>query len=138
MSRLYGRYCDLTVEGGPGELNLSEFRITFEIDKNTIQTPNPAVIRIYNISRETAAKISKEYKTMTLDAGYNENHGVIYRGNIRYTRWGRESPTDTFLDLYGGEGDNALKNAGVSKTLPAGSTPNHIKDAALDALKEHG
>jgi hypothetical protein len=138
MSRLYKRYCDLTVEGGPGELNLSDFRIHFEIDKNTIQTPNPAVIRIYNISRSTAAKIKQDYKTITIDAGYEENHGVIYRGNIRYTRYGRESPTDTFLDIYGGEGDSGLKNAGVSKTLPAGSTPKHIKDAALEALKEHG
>jgi hypothetical protein len=140
MTRQYKRYLDVNVTGSGGTLNLSSFRVVFEIEKQTLQQPNPAVIRIYNLKRDTAEKIKKDFKskTITVDAGYEDNHGLIYKGNIRYVRVGRENPTDTFVEIYGGEGSEGLRHGVVNKTLPKGSTPKHIYDAAAEALNPYG
>jgi len=103
-------------------LDLSQFRIKFSTKQTDGATPNTADIRVYNLENETAQKIKKEFKKVILQAGYQSNFGVIFKGNIYQVIIGRESATDTFIDIIAGDGDRAYNFAIVNQTLAKGST----------------
>lgn len=135
----YGRVCTLLVEDRLlNGLDLSEFRIKFAVKRSDTMTPNVADIRVYNIARETALKIQSEFKTVTLQAGYEGNYGVIFRGNIKQVILGRESATDTFIDIIAGDGDRAYNFAIVNKTIKAGATQTDQVNAAIKAMTPKG
>ena len=118
----YIRRCNLVVSGVSGDgLDLSNLRIVFKIKKSDAQTPNTAEIRVYNLAPETAKQIRKEFKRVVLQAGYESNYGVIFDGNIKQVRMGRESGTDTYIDIAAGDGDDAYNYAVVNTTLAAGA-----------------
>lgn len=110
----------VSTRAGKG-LDLSNFRVKFSIKRSTAQTPNAADIRVYNVSKETAIQIRSEFKKVVMQAGYTGNFGIIFQGNIKQVIIGRESATDTFIDIIAGDGDNFYNHAIVNTTLAAGS-----------------
>jgi len=131
----YLRKCTLLIANVDGSaLDFSQLRITFQIKKSDAQTPNEAAIRIWNISKDTANQIEKEFNLVTLQAGYEENYGVIFQGNIKEAKYGRENGTDTYLDLRAGDGDEDYNFAIINKTLSAGATQKNITDSALSVM----
>lgn len=130
----YLRKCTLIVSNETEGLDFSKLRITFQIKKSDAQTPNDAAIRIWNISKDLADRIEKEFNTVTLQAGYEENFGVIFQGNIKEAKYGRENGTDTYLDIRAGDGDKDYNFAIVNKTLAAGATIKNVTDAALSSM----
>jgi hypothetical protein len=139
MSRQWLRKVSLVVgdSGGRG-LDLSALRIRFSTRSGDLQTPNSADIRIYNLSEETAQQVQREFTRIVLQAGYVDNFGVIFDGTIKQFRRGRESGTDTYLDVFAGDGDAAYNYAVVNKTLAAGSTTRDRVSACSDSMAEHG
>ncbi len=103
--------------------DFSELRFKFSISRGDIQTPNSADIRIYNLSEQTAQAVQKEFTRVILQAGYEGNFGVIFDGQIKQVRRGRETQTDTYLDITAADGDSAYNFAFSSTSLAAGSTP---------------
>ena len=140
MSQLqYLRKINLIVAGASGGgLDLSPMRIVFKTKKSDAQTPNTAEIRVYNLAPETAKKIRQEFKTITLQAGYEANYGVIFTGNIKQVRFGRESGTDTYIDIAAGDGDDAYNFAVVNTTLAAGAKQSDQISAAGNAMAGRG
>lgn len=140
MSQLqYLRKINLIVAGASGDgLDLSPMRIVFKTKKSDAQTPNTAEIRVYNLAPETAKKIRQEFKTITLQAGYEANYGVIFTGNIKQVRFGRESGTDTYIDIAAGDGDDAYNFAVVNTTLAAGAKQSDQINAAGSAMAGKG
>lgn len=135
----YLRSCKLIVASASGNgLDLSELRIKFAVKRSDTQTPNTADIRVYNLSQDTAAKIRKEFTQVILEAGYVGNRGVIFKGNIKQVILGRESATDTFIDIVAGDGDKAYNFAIVNTTLAGGSTQAHQIAAAVTAMNSKG
>jgi hypothetical protein len=103
-------------------LDLSALRFTFHIARGDVETPNSARIRVYNVSDDTAHQAgSKEFNRVVIQAGYDGNYGVIFDGSIVQARKGRETPTDTYLDITAADGDMAYNFAVVNTTLAAGS-----------------
>ena len=140
MSALqYIRHCKLIIadSGGDG-LDVSGLRITFTVKKADAETPNSAEIRIYNMAQNTAQRIKKEFDRVILQAGYNSNFGVIFDGNIKQVMSGRENNTDTFVDIFAGDGDDAYNFAIVSQTLAAGSTQKQQVQVCADSFAAHG
>lgn len=140
MSQLqYLRKINLIVAGTSGSgLDLSPMRIVFKTKKSDAQTPNTAEIRVYNLAPETAKKIREEFKTITLQAGYESNYGVIFTGNIKQVRFGRENGTDTYIDIAAGDGDDAYNFAVVNTTLAAGAKQSDQIAAAGTAMSGKG
>lgn len=141
MSRNWIRHFKLTAEGGAKEIDLSSLACVFDIFQFTAETPNNASVRIINPSAETARQFTSagaEFKKITIEAGYQDNKGVLFKGNIVQARYGRLSPTDKYLDIFAADGDQAYNFATVSKTLAAGSTPKDHYDVAIKAMGEHG
>jgi len=138
-SRQYLRACTLIVSGSDRNgLDLSQLRIKFSVKRSGVQTPNTADIRVYNLEEQTALRIRKEFTKVTLQAGYQGNFGVIFQGNIKQVILGRESATDTFIDIVAGDGDLAYNFAVVNATLAAGSTQGDQVSAAVKSMNSKG
>ncbi|WCS27232.1 hypothetical protein LOK46_10565 [Methylobacterium sp. NMS14P] len=139
MALQYLRKIGLTVSGSAGQRDFSTLRVVFHVEQQTRQTPNIAEISIYNVSRQTAQQfIDKEFTKVTLTAGYEGNPGVIFKGNIKFSRFGQETPVDKRLDIFCGDGDEPYVHAVTNKALPSGWTHKDVVDAALEPMKAFG
>jgi hypothetical protein len=136
---LWLRACSLVVADKSGKgLELGELRVKFSTKKGDTETPNSAEITVYNLSEETASRMQKEFTRVVLQAGYQDNLGVIFDGNIRQTRQGRENGTDTWLEITAADGDRAYNFATVNTTLAAGSKPADRVKACQQAFADKG
>lgn len=134
MTQQYLRKVSLVVSDGSVNLDLSQLRIVFDIRQWDIQTPANAVIRVYNLSKDTANKIQQEFTGVTLQAGYqNGPFALIFSGTIIQVRRGRESPVDTYTDIVAANWDVANNFTVVNKTLH-GATPKTQLDALFSAM----
>lgn len=133
----YPRACSIIADGA-GSLNMAALRCRFSIRQFTRQSPNLATIRITNQLPATARKlVAKEYSKLTVQAGYPDNIGVIFSGNIVFATYGRDpdaSTTDTLTTIWCGDGETKHNYATVNKTLAAGSTPQDHVNVALQAM----
>ena len=136
----YIRRCNLLVSKANGDgLDLGSLRVVFKIKKSDAQTPNTAEIRVYNLSENTAKQIQKEFTQVTLQAGYESNYGVIFAGNIKQVRMGRENGVETYIDIAAGDGDDAYNYAVVNTTLAAGAShTDAMPKGALELVSDYG
>jgi hypothetical protein len=135
----FGRVCTLLVSNkAGGAVDLSNLRIKFAVKRSDTMTPNCADIRVYNLDLKTAAFIKKEFTNVVLQAGYLGNYGVIFSGNIKQVIIGRESATDTFVDIIAGDGDRAYNFAIVNTTLAKGSSQSDHLNVAVNSMASHG
>lgn len=140
MSGQYLRSCTLIASGIDGDgLDLSNLHIEFRVKQWDIQTPNNAIIRVWNLKPDTSKRIEKEFTRVTLQAGYDgADTGVIFDGTIVYIRRGRENATDTYLDIFAADGDAAYNFAIVNASLAAGSKPEDRLKAIAAAMEKYG
>jgi hypothetical protein len=124
--------------GESSALDLSELRSIFKIKRGDIQTPNTADVRIYNVAPDTAQAIEKEFTRLVIQAGYDGNYGVIFDGQIKQIRRGRESATDTYLDITVADGDSAYNYSMSAFALAAGSKANDRVSAILEDMAING
>lgn len=138
MAEQWIRHCRLTIEGVGSAIDTSDFRIRFSVNQHTLQSPNVADITVNNLAKQTVDKIKKEGATVTLEAGYQSNAGLIFKGEIIQKRAGRENPVDTYLNIIAQGGDQAYNHAVINKTLAAGHTYKDQVDAVYEVLKPFG
>jgi hypothetical protein len=139
MTQQWIRDYKLTVGSGSNNLDLSALRIRFDIKQRTTQAPNAAVIRVNNLSDKTANSLAKkEFTTVTLSAGYTGSSAVIFSGDIKQANVGRESATDTYVDLFAADGDQGYNYGVVNKTLAAGCTQQDIFNACAQSMQKYG
>lgn len=120
-------------------LDLSQFRYTFNIRQQDAQSPNSAVIRVYNLADSTVQQIKSEFQRVVVQAGYiNAAYGVIFDGTIKQTRSGRERNVDSYLDILATEGDLPYNFGVINTTLAAGATPADQIAAMNSALGPFG
>ena len=63
---------------------LSDEEIKFTLDQSDVQTPNSAVIRVYNLAPDTAKRVQSEFSRVVLNAGYEHGaFGVVFDGTSR-------------------------------------------------------
>lgn len=134
----YLRKITLIVQNRTLALDLSLLRIKFSVKRSDTMTPNTADIRVYNLTAEEALRIKKEFTTVILQAGYEANFGIIFKGNIKQVVIGRESAQDSFIDIIAGDGDRAYNFAIVNKTLMKGSTQQDQVNTAITSMSEKG
>lgn len=123
---------------GDQALDLSEMHIQFRVNAADVETPNNAIIRVFNLSSNTAARVQKEYSSVILQAGYQQgNFGTIFKGTIKQIRRGRISATDTYLDILAADGDEAYNFAVINQSLKAGSTLEQRQAAIAESMKQY-
>lgn len=135
----FNRRCNVIVASDAGAgLDFSTLRIKFAIKKADAQTPNTAAVRIYNVAPDTATRLRKEFTSLSIQAGYAHNIGIVFSGTIKQVRLGRENGVDAYVDIEAADGDVAYNGAVVSKTLSAGSTQHDQIDAATAPMQALG
>ena len=131
----FGRMASLIVSKGSQALDISDQRFRFEVRASDIDTPNNATIRVYNLSEQTANRIIAEFDTVILSAGYQfGNFGIIFQGDVKQFRRGRERNVDNYLDILAADGDEAYNFGVVRTTMPAGTTPVQELSTYADAM----
>lgn len=143
------RYCSLVVqeeEGSEFAIDLSAFRIKFQITQAVQCKPSTAVITVYNVSNETAGRIqapevddadSKKIRVL-LAAGYEEHHAMIFDGDLVWKAVGRESQVDTYVRLIAISGGRVAEYGHMSASLPAGCGDDDICKRIREETSKHG
>lgn len=125
-------------------IDLSAMHFTFKTEVADVESPNNAVIRVFNLSRgpnqNTVQDIIKgEYSRVILQAGYQDGEfAVIFDGNVKQFRVGRLNATDTYLDLLCADGDLGYNFSQISQSLKSGSTPAQRIKAIVDSMTKYG
>jgi Baseplate hub gp41 len=151
MNTQFGRYAKLYLANDDEGLDLSNLRFRFHTTNNDLETPNTAVVTVYNLSEQTASKQNlKEYSTLIIDAGYESNHAEIFRGTIKQIRRGKLDNVDSFVEITAADNDLGYNFGTVNTTLAPGVTPQQelkvyadamgviVDPSANDAFKETG
>jgi hypothetical protein len=127
VSPAYGRLIsNIQADGSPG------LRMSFDIQKTIYRTPNQALIKIYSLTPEHEKAIDQEYNDIIVNAGYQGNVRLMFRGNIRFTHFYRED-NDHIAEINAGDGDKDFRNALVNFTFAAG---HDDEDTIRELLKE--
>jgi hypothetical protein len=138
MSNQFIRKASLIVSTGGAGIDLSQFHFRFNVQAADTQSPNNASIRVYNIDPDTVNRIvaKGEFQTVTLQAGYTQGgaYGIVFQGTLKQFRVGKESNTETYLDLLAADGDIAYNFGVVNQAFAAGSTPQDHVQAAATAM----
>ena len=135
--RQWLRQCQLVIGKDGKGLDLSQLRITFDVEKNDQTQPNPARICVYNPAPDTINRALREFDTVSLQAGYVEGMGLIYAGNLIQVRRLRKG-SDIVLELSAGDGDTAYNYGVVRTTLSAGATDRDRLGALARAMADGG
>lgn len=170
MSLNWMRHFELQIlsDSGEGIIILSDFKVTFRIEWTDTRWPRVAMVKIYNLSKDTSSRIlGNEFSKIKIIAGYDglpvdnivdsselnnpkeidpsqigqingTNYGEIFSGEIRFTITGRDNPTDTWVLIQAIDGHQAFMNASVTKTLAAGYTVADVHAAAMDSFNPYG
>ncbi|MCJ2069389.1 hypothetical protein MKK75_11400 [Methylobacterium sp. J-030] len=138
MAKKFQRYFNITLGKSGLSLDLSQFRVRFVVKSYESQTPQHVEAYIYNLSRQTEQKISKEFDNVKIEAGYQDVHGLIFDGDLMQKRAGRENPVDTYLAILARSGYKGNGYAVVNTALEKGHTKRDVVDACMKAFAEHG
>lgn len=130
--QFWKRKATLLLTKGDRALDLSDLRFTFRTSQADLQSPSNCYIRVYNMTQETMAQAQEEFGDVVVQAGYEENYGVIFQGQIRWFHKGMEGAKDTYLDILAADGDLGYNNAIINRSLAKGSS---VKDR-VDALSQ--
>jgi hypothetical protein len=125
--------CVLTDSTGSG-LDFADFNVRFTVRRGDLQTPNSCDVRVYNISDTTANQVQAEFTQIVLQAGYQGDLGVIFRGSVKQYRKGRVDAKDSYLDITAGDGDECYNFAVSAFSLAANTQPKDSLQALIANL----
>ncbi len=139
MARQWNRKISLILGSSTGDgIDLEGLRIVFKVKKQDFETPNTLEVTIYNPSEDTIKRTKKEFTDIVLQAGYEGNFGVIFKGTIVQTFTSREGGTDTYLRIIATSGDEAYNFAIVNESIEAGGSYSDMTQAAFKSMSEKG
>lgn len=130
----YGRNVRLLIESDDDVFDLSDFRITFQVVHASVSTPKTLTCRVYNLSHggknasNTVEQIQQaKNQFISLSVWYDgEQPKRLFYGQVRQIYAGRESPTDTYLNIRAYVLSEMFSMSGVAKTLAKGWTYDQV------------
>lgn len=130
----FGRVASLIITSsatGNG-LEISDLHFRFQTFQHDDESPNKAIIRVWNPSPNTANSIVNEFDRIVIQAGYKTaGASQIFAGTVVQVERGRESAVDNYLEITAADGDFPYNYGILNQTIGAdGTTPN-----ALDVVK---
>lgn len=124
--------------GTEGEaLDFADFKCYFQIIRGDTQQPNTCDLRIYNLKTETALKIcSKEFSNVVIQAGYESNYGLVFRGVIKQQRLGRDDALNSYVAITAADGDEIYNFATIAINVGANKDANYHLTQLIQAVKD--
>lgn len=120
-----------------GGADFSAQDVSFSVKKTTEKDPNTAEIKVYNLSRETRAKLQDVATPVMLSAGYEGNVGVIFSGETKTISHEQEG-ADVVTTLVCGDGSRAYRFARANFTLGPGTSNVDVLKRLADTFVAEG
>ena len=129
------QYSNLKVTGASGKMLIaSPLRVSFDIEKNNIGSPNKGKIEVYNLSAQARNQIQKG-AVLTLQAGYGKLIQTIFVGNILNKGVKIERRQNEIVTtLEGGDGESAISAATLDKSYPPGTNLSQVLQDIADSM----
>ena len=137
MADFFNRVAALNIDGKIFRYDLANderFQIEFNTEFDIAKLSNSATIKIYNVNDETIElarpKVNgktKEFKLVTLEAGYKNNFGIVLAGEI-YDSKVTKNGIDRILELKAGGNLSKFGNFPINKTYNNKNTSYIVKD----------
>lgn len=100
---------------------LRTLRIAFSIERDIKRHPNNCEIQIYNLTPSHRAALGKLSNVrVRLEAGYLDDIGVLFDGDLRSAR-SRKEQTEHITRVSGGDGETKCRTARINKTFARGT-----------------
>lgn len=94
-------------------------------------------IRVYNASPDTRAKLERKNAYVVLEAGYNNDVGIVFVGTVQRS-FSRKEGTEIVTELQCKDSNVQLKTSRVSFSWPTGTKYSTIFKDVANAMKEQG
>jgi hypothetical protein len=131
----FGRVANLIVANAKGGRDLTGLHFRFYVRQCDTDIPNSMVVRIYNLSRDTEREITLQYTQISLQVGYvGTTVEMLFSGDIKYFKRGKENSTDRFLEITAGDNDLGWNYGFLQVTLGPGSTPGQVMQAVAKSM----
>lgn len=112
---------------------ISDLRVTFSIEKHLGSEPNKADVVIYNLAEDSRAAIQRKPLLVRLEAGYEDNLGRLFNGDLRWGASNREG-SDWITKLQLADGDRAVRHGRVNRSHPPGTSKADVLKGAAKGL----
>lgn len=138
VSDKFGRNYKLMAQGTDKKVVVLQlpFTIEFDISRHTLASNNVAQVRIYNLSLINRNLLAynaynvNDIRTIQLYAGYGDNLGLIFNGNISQA-WSVREGVNYITQIECYDGGDASVNADLNVSYPNG-TP--LKAILIDII----
>lgn len=122
-------------EGSAGTKVTEELKIAFEVEKTGLKTINSASVKIWNLSKATAEKMSKVGNAFVLRAGYADEGGAkgLFFGKVTKSTLAKDPP-DTVLEIEASDGGHVLKEKFLTLSYTEGTGIRTILTDILDVI----
>lgn len=115
-------------------VGLNSLRIAFAVQRDEKRTPNAVEVRVWNLSEGNRKAIaSRQSVPISLEAGYVDDVGQLFLGDLRTARTSREGP-DLITCVSGGDGEAAIRSARINRTFRAGTPVKEVLKALAGQL----
>jgi hypothetical protein len=134
MSRLFNKYCSITIGDSPGrKFEYPPFDIEFE-QKSAPGAPTTTTAKLYNPNDDTIAigtpKLSGKawtFPQIIIDAGFDEEHGTCIVGSIFAAETKRQR-ADRIFEMKISDATNKWRNAIINYTYKTATATIIIND----------
>lgn len=115
------------------QLVVEELRVEFKIVKDIKKDPNTCHVKVYNLSRETRAKLDVgDTDVLILEAGYQDIIETVFIGDVHRTESYKED-TEWVTEFHLGDGIKAARSKNISKSINNGDAQQALREL-LNAL----
>lgn len=115
----FSRVAKITVgKPGDGRKEISNLRVTFDIEKDLTKETNKSQISIYNLSDETLKIVENPDSVILLDAGYKDSFGRVFEGAITFVS--SRGETDIETEIEAADGHLEIRDSIFSKSYGPG------------------
>lgn len=111
----FGKTYRLTIEDLEIE---SSLRCSFRIERTLTADHNKAAIEIYNLSKASRDRITKDRVTVKLEAGYQDRMGLLFSGDILAGGvLHMKNGPDWVTKIQAGDGEQALRTSRINESF---------------------
>jgi hypothetical protein len=110
--------------GGTGK-RFTDLHIAFDVSKHLSGEPNTANIRIWNLSEGSRKGIREKESVVTLEAGYNGERSVLYRGEVTRAEHAHDGP-DWISSIECASDLAVLRDTRIALTFRGGTSKSSV------------
>jgi len=127
----FGRVVEVAVAGKT--FRSKDLYIEFDVPFDDDASPNESIVRIYNLTQDTIARI-KRNDILTINAGYEGDVGLLLSGRVSYVSTRKDGP-DKVTSIYVLDGPDLTGKKIEEKAYAPGVTGQTILRDLIPLLK---